>query len=174
MGKKGDKAKKEGSAIELYSQGMTLEMIAKSIGSSVTSLSRWKKDSKHPDKDLDEWDLARQGYQSFTKQIRELNKEDFAHIKSLHPSKRTSADYTKLSISSSLVRTWINIEKEEVAKQLQETAAPDFDKPAMFLANLEWMAAKLKDIDPEGLKVLGRNIDMLVIQFKTEHAAGKQ
>lgn len=50
-----------------------------------------------------------------------------------------------------------------------EARAADIDRPALFLADLEFVARVLEEIDPEGLKVLGRNFDALVGRFKAEH-----
>lgn len=45
------------------------------------------------------------------------------------------------------------------------------DRPRFFMETLEFIAGALKDADPEGLKVLARNFDLLVEKFKASHAA---
>lgn len=170
MGKKGDRPAKEGLAKDLYEQGMTLGEISKRLDVSVTSLSRWKKETKQPDNDLDDWDLARQGHRDFIEQLRDLFKEQLKHIRGMPPGSRSPADYDSLSKAAAIVRRWDDIEKAEAAKQMSEATPVDLDKPALFLGFLEWLALKLRETDPEGLKILARNYDSLVIQFKAEHA----
>ncbi len=170
MGKKGDRAAKEGLAKDLYAQGKTLDEIGRRLDISPTSLSKWKADSKQPQNDLDDWDLARQGHRDFIEQLRYLFKEQLEYLSGLPARDRTSSDYDSLSKAAAIVRKWDDIEKAEAAKQMSETDTPDIDKPALFLEIMEWLALKLKDTDPEGLKVLARNFDALVIQFKSEHA----
>jgi len=174
VGKKGDRASKEGIAKDLYAQGKTLDEISGLLDISVTSLSRWKVETKAPSADLDEWDLARQRHRDFIEELRALFREELDHIRSLKPANRTTQDYDKVSKAAAIVRHWDDIERAEAAKQMAEATPMDIDKPALFLGNLEWLAIKLKETDPEGLKVLARNFDSLVIQFKTEHAAGEQ
>jgi len=52
----------------------------------------------------------------------------------------------------------------------QESSAPDADLPKIFLENMEFVAGVLKDIDPEGLRVLARNFDVIVNRFKEHYA----
>lgn len=49
--------------------------------------------------------------------------------------------------------------------------ALQMDRPRLFMETLEFIAGALKDADPEGLKVLARNFDLLVEKFKASHAA---
>jgi len=168
VGKKGDKAAKEGLAKDLYAQGKSLQEIAELLDVSGTSLGRWKADSKVPSEELDAWDQARRNHRSFLENLRALFAGQLAHIQSLPAKDRTPADYDALSKAAAIVRKWDDIERAEAAKD-QDTGV-EIDRPKLFLENLEWLALKLKDIDPEGLKVLARNFDALVIQFKAEHA----
>ena len=168
MGKKGDKTTKEGLAKDLYAQGQSLQEIADRLDVSVTSLARWKADSKVPSEKLDAWDQARLSHRSFLENLRALFAEQLAHIQAIAPKDRTPTDYDALSKAAAIVRKWDDIERAEAAKG-QDTGV-EIDRPKLFLEILEWLALKLKDIDPEGLKVLARNFDALVIQFKSEHA----
>lgn len=170
MGNKGDRAAKEGLAKDLYAQRKSLSEISELLNISVTSLTRWKQESKVPSAEFDEWELARQRHRDFIEELRALFREQLEHIRSLKPAERTSQEYDSLSKAAAIVRKWDDIERAEAAKQMSDTVAVDIDKPALFLSNLEWLALKLKDIDPEGLKVLARNFDALVIQFKSEYA----
>ncbi len=46
------------------------------------------------------------------------------------------------------------------------TAAPEIDRPRLFLEALEFTAGVLRERDPEGLKVFARNFEEIVRQFK--------
>ncbi len=170
MGKKGDKASKAGIAMDIYAQGKSLDEISGLLDVSVTSLSRWKAETKDPNKDLDEWELARQGHRDFIDELRALFREQLRHIKDLKPEERQPGDFDMLSKSAAIVRKWDDIERENAAKMMEGSQPVEIDRPAIFLETLEWIALKLKETDPEGLKVLARNFDALVIQFKTEIA----
>ena len=174
MGKKGDRGRKEGLAKDLYAQGTSLTDIAIILDSSVTTLSRWKKATKSPRKDLDEWDLAVQLSGEEIEIFRKLKRDDIAWLSGMTPSERTSQDYLQIEKITSIVRELEANKRAEIARLTESSTPADIDKPALFLGFLEWQALKLKETDPEGLKILARNFDSLVIQFKTEHAAGEQ
>lgn len=173
MGRKGDRAAKEGLAKDLYAQGNTLQEISDQLDVSVTTLSIWKKESKVPSAELDDWDLARQGHRDFIEQLREMFKEQLEYLRELKPRDRTPADYDALSKAAAIVRKWDDIERAEQAKNGAGEAVVEIDRPKLFLETMEWLALKLKDMDPEGLKVLARNFDALIIQFKSEHEQGQ-
>ncbi len=174
MGKKGDRAAKEGLAKDLYAQGKTLDDISGLLDISVTSLSRWKADTKVPSAEFDEWELARQRHRDFIEELRALFREQLEYIRSINAADRTSQDYDALSKAAAIVRKWDDIEKAEAAKQMAELTPSDIDKPALFLEFLERTGRYLQKEDPEGFKVIARNFDPLVLQFKVEHAAGEQ
>lgn len=173
MGKKGDRAAKEGIAKDLYAQGKTLDEIGTLLDISVTSLSKWKADTKAPSAEYDEWELARQRHRDFIEELRDLFREQLEHIRGIDPSERTSQDYDALSKAAAIVRKWDDIEKAEAAKQMETAASADLDMPTIFLSHLEWIGHKLREIDPEGLKILNNNFDAIILQYKTDHAAGK-
>jgi hypothetical protein len=170
VGKKGDRAAKEGVAKDLYAQGKTLDEIAGLLDSSVTSLSRWKAATKSPNEKYDEWELARQRHRDFIEELRALFREQLEYIRSLPAKDRSSQDYDALSKAAAIVRKWDDIERAEAAKQMEAVTPVDIDRPAIFLEDFEWIARQLQKIDPEGFKILARNFDTLVLQFKTEHA----
>jgi hypothetical protein len=47
-----------------------------------------------------------------------------------------------------------------------------YDKAKVFLENLQWIVAWLRENDPEGLKVLAADFDAMTMQFKTEQMNG--
>lgn len=171
MGAKGDRAAKEGLAKDLYAQGNTLTEISGRLDVSVTSLSRWKTESKRPSADLDEWDLARQGHRDFVDELRAMFREQLTYVKGLRPAERDSSVMDTLSKTAAIVRKWDDIERAEAAKT--EVVTAEVDRPKLFLEIMEWLALKLKENDPEGLKILARNFDTLIIQFKSEHEQTK-
>lgn len=177
MGKKGDKASKAPWAKELYAQGKTLTEIAVLVNSSMTSLSRWKTDTKDPNKDVDEWEQAlidTMSRQKFIDEMRKTFDEYRLHFNALAPVEITTNNTAILKQIYSVVR---QLEEDERAENARIQAATqeqhvDIDRPALFLEFLEWISAKLKEKDPEGLKILVRNFEGLVDLFKAEHAKG--
>ncbi|MDH3975517.1 MAG: DUF1804 family protein [Deltaproteobacteria bacterium] len=168
MGSKGDRQAKEGLAKDLYAEGLNLEEISGRLDISVTSLSKWKKESKSPDMDLDDWDLARQTHRDFVDGLRKLFREQMEYVQKLPAKERTPSDFDALSKAASIVRKYEEIRKAEKA---ENESGIEIDRPALFLENLDWLARTLKDLDPEGLKVLARNFDCLIVQFKAEFSS---
>lgn len=46
----------------------------------------------------------------------------------------------------------------------------DVDRPKVFLEDLEFVAEVLREVDPEGLKILARNFETIVDRFKVQTA----
>ena len=66
---------------------------------------------------------------------------------------------------NSILKTLLDIREKLAGGQ-----AVDIDRPKIFLEDLEFVAGVMKEIDPEGLKVLGKNFDTIVKRFKERHA----
>ncbi len=128
MGRKGDRATKEKVARNLYAEGHTLDAISSTLDISVTSLCRWKSESKRPSADLDEWDMAKQGHRDFTDQLFELFQEELEEIRSLRPSERTSGNYDRLNKAMSIYQKWVSAEK---AKQVAHEVAKEVKKAGL-------------------------------------------
>ena len=45
----------------------------------------------------------------------------------------------------------------------------EIDRPKVFLENMEFIAETLKEIDPEGLKILARSFETIIERFKERH-----
>jgi len=45
----------------------------------------------------------------------------------------------------------------------------DIDRPRLFLEDMEFVAEILKEIDPEGLKTLAKNFEIIVHRFKEKY-----
>lgn len=52
--------------------------------------------------------------------------------------------------------------------QAMQNAVIGFDRPKCFLENIQWLIGWFKGNDPEGLKVLMRNLDQLTLAYKAE------
>ena len=48
--------------------------------------------------------------------------------------------------------------------------APEIDRPKVFLEDLEFIAETLREVDPEALKALAKNFDVIIRRFKEAHA----
>jgi len=169
---KGVKASLEPIAFRLYAQGWTMTAISERFDVSGTTLSKWKVASKKPSEDLDEWDKARQAHVTRGENLRKLFEDQEEYVLSLKVQERDSKVFDALSKAAANLRHWEEHQKAASAALLaeNETVSAEVDKPALFLEIVQWIALQLKDSDPEGLKVLARNFDNLVIQFKAEHA----
>jgi len=164
----GKKATYEPIARRRYADGMTLEQISAETGVSVPTLSTWKNETKDPTTKVDEWDRARQQKQSNIQRLKDLFERELEHVEEQEPGSISPASMDALTKLGSLVRNWESMLRAEASAQ--NVAAPEIDRPALFLENMEWLAGQLKETDPEGLKVLARNFDELIIRFKAEHA----
>ena len=56
-------------------------------------------------------------------------------------------------------------------QEKSEEQVADVDRPKVFLEDLEFIAETLKELDPEGLKILSRNFETIVQKFKNHVAA---
>ncbi len=111
MATKGDKAVLSPQAMRLYADGITLSAISEQLGVSVTTLSRWKAESKKPGADTDEWDRARAQKQGNIQRLRNLFEQQLSYCEDLHPSERTSREMDALAKIGSLLERWDKIEK---------------------------------------------------------------
>lgn len=111
MASKGDRAVLEPTAMRLYAGGNTLSAISEQLGVSVTSLSKWKADSKRPDIDLDEWDRARAQKRSNIQRLRDLFEQELADLESQPAGGISVARIDALSKLGALVQRWDAAEK---------------------------------------------------------------
>jgi len=116
VGKKGDRASKEVQAKEMYAYGLSLTDIAVALDISVTSLARWKHDTKDPNKSEDEWDLARVGRRDHIDMIKATYQEQLAYVSELSPRQRSPKDSDLLVKLHSIIISWEKFELEKVAK----------------------------------------------------------
>ncbi|MDD2853543.1 MAG: hypothetical protein PHY09_16785, partial [Desulfuromonadaceae bacterium] len=53
-------------------------------------------------------------------------------------------------------------------KTIEAQGGATYDRPKVFLENLQWLINWVKENDPEGLTVLARNIDAICLAYKME------
>lgn len=121
MAKKGDRAYLEPQAQRLYAEGYSLTDIATRLDVSVTSLAKWKEESKAPSAPMDEWDRARGQKRGNIQRLRDLFEDQLAYIEGLHASKRDSKTADTLAKMGALLERWDKIEKaQEVADKVEQ------------------------------------------------------
>ncbi len=125
MASKGDRGYLEPQAQRLYVDGHSLSSISEQLDVSVTSLARWKADSKRPSEDMDGWDKARNQKRGNVQRLRDLFEEQLQYLEELHASKRDSKMMDTLSKLGSLLERWDKLEKaqrvaEEVVQEVKK------------------------------------------------------
>lgn len=172
MATKGARASLEPICSRLYAQGWTLTALSERFDISINALSTWKRSTLRPGQELDDWDLARQAHLARGENLRTLVEQQETYTLGLPITERTAAVYDILSKAQANLRHWEEGQRAAAAALLAQTpaAVAEIDKPAMFLEIMEWVAARLKETDPKGLKVLAANFERLASQYKTEHA----
>ncbi|MDF1592602.1 MAG: DUF1804 family protein [Desulfobacterales bacterium] len=167
MGAKGDRAAKEPLAMKLYADGASLTDISARLDISDTTLRRWKSESLIPGEDIDGWDKMRQQKRGNIQRLRDLFERELKFAEESEKGSISAPSMDALSKLGSLVRTWEAIEQAHLA---QANERQNIDRPKLFLEHLEFMAEVLKETDPEGLKVLAKNFDFIVVKFKGKYA----
>ena len=139
--------------------GQTLEAIAARLGPegpSVTTLSAWKQEGEW-DRLASEWAESQAELKRDSLKLRQkLVKRALAIMDENNPGPQ------ELYAASAIAN---RLGKGPAERQADHPEA-EFDRPAVFLENLQFVAATLKEIDPEGLKILARNFDQIVTRFK--------
>lgn len=140
-------------------EGLTLEAIAGRLGPegpSVTTLSGWKQDGEW-DRLATEWAESQAELKRDSLKLRQkLIKRALAIMDEPKPGPQEL--YAASAIANRLGKG--------AGERQEDRPEPEFDRPAVFLENLQFMGACLKEIDPEGLKVLARNYDLIIARFK--------
>jgi len=122
---KGDKAVLGHQAQRLYADGHNLSAIGEQLGVSVTSLARWKADSKDPNQTMDEWDRARSQKRGNIQRLRDLFEDQLAHLEECTPENRTAQKMDALAKMGALLERWDKMEKahrvaEEVVTEIKK------------------------------------------------------
>lgn len=122
MAKKGDKNVLAPQAQRLYAEGHNLSSIADLLGVSVTSLSRWKEETKMPAQELDEWDRARAQKRGNIQRLRDLFEDQLLFCENTSARDRSAPMMDTLSKIGALLERWDKMEKaQRVADDVVET-----------------------------------------------------
>ena len=130
MAGKGAKASLEPQARRLYAEGLSLSDIAKQLDVSVTSLTRWKAETKAPSAEMDEWDRARTQKRGNIQRLRDLFEDQLFYLEGLHASKRSAPMMDTLSKVGALLERWDKMETtrrvaEEVVNKVKTAGLTD-------------------------------------------------
>ena len=142
-------------AEDLYVEnGLTYEETAKRTGISEHTVKRWGGE--------DGWPELRKEYLKVNRELnRNLRKVRLNLMKKVVDTKKPDPQD---------IYAMIRIENLAYQREKKtEASAPDIDRPRLFLEDMEFVAETLKEIDPEGLKVLARNFETIVARFKDRH-----
>ena len=134
MASKGDKALLAPQAQRLYGDGHSLTSISKQLNVSVTSLSKWKEETRVGGSSVDEWERARNQKRSNIQRLRDLFEDQLLYLEGQRASARTAPMMDTLSKMGALLERWDKMEKaqrvaDEVVKEVkkagltEETAA---------------------------------------------------
>jgi transposase len=140
-------------AEELYVvDGLTFDQVAKETGVSVTQLKNWSGAEGWREK-REEYRVNKQSIRSTVTKLRKQLAQDA--LNTSDPQK---------------VFAFIRLEALAGRQERKVEEAPKIDRPALFLEDLEFIASVLMSRDPEGLKILANNFDVLIEQFKAKYA----
>lgn len=113
MANKGDKAVLGHQAQRLYADGHSLTSIGEQLGVSVTSLARWKAETKDPNQTMDEWDRARSQKRGNIQRLRDLFEDQLAHLESCSAEDRTAQKMDALAKMGALLERWDKMERAQ-------------------------------------------------------------
>ena len=118
MASKGSKSSLEPIARQLYAGGMNLSEISEQIpdGPSVTSLSRWKKETTDPVTGIDAWDMARRQKEDTAQGVRKIVAGYVAHVAAVPFEKHTS------KMADVLVKYVSSLERLSKIEQVKKVA----------------------------------------------------
>ncbi|MCX5888075.1 MAG: hypothetical protein NTY36_01320 [Deltaproteobacteria bacterium] len=142
------------------SRAIVKEVCGEDKGVSVSQLKRWSEEDKK--NEGQSWPEKRDERQGTLKQI---ERDKLLLMRELLDVARSTLDPQK-------VYAFVRLDKKSAAgaRRPEETPAPEIDRPALFLEDMQFIAKVLREKDPEGLKVFARSFDLIVERFKRDHA----
>ena len=158
MAEKGARIMLETVARQMFVDGKSLTAIEAELGVSRQTLSTWKAQTKKPEDEFDEWDKARARKATFGLRFEAILERELTYAEERQPGAIEGASLDNLSKLGSLVAKFRAVEGQ----------GEGYDKAKVFLENLQWIVAWLRENDPEGLKILAADFDAMTMQFKTE------
>lgn len=162
MAEKGARTQLEPVCRQAYIDGKSLSAIEAEYGVSRQTLSVWKGQTRKPDEDLDEWDKARARKANFGLRMEALLERELTFAEDRQPGAIEGGTLDNLSKLGALV----------VKFRAQENTGAVYDRAKVFLENIQWIVAWLRENDPEGLKTLAADFDAMTMQFKAEQMNG--
>ena len=136
--------------------GMTLEQVAREVDVPERTVSNWSAE--------DGWVEKRMEYR---KSISAIKRNTVTLRKNLIAKALQSLDPQDIYAATRL---------EAMASRTKKDVGPaaEIDRPKLFLENVEFIIETLKEIDPEGLKILARSFEIIVERFKERHEKAAQ
>lgn len=133
--------------------GFTYDEVANKTGIAVQTLKKWGSEEG--------WSDRKREYRESLKSIR----TNMTRLR-----QRLAAE-AATSLDPQTIYALVRLQNVAAREGKKTEAAETADRPRLFLEDLEYIAGVLKDRDPEGLKVLARNFDFLIAEFKGHHEA---
>jgi hypothetical protein len=161
MAEKGARVQLEPVARQMFIDGNSLSAIEEALGVSRQTLATWKGQTKKPSEEFDEWDKAKTRKANFGIRMEVLLERELTFAEERQPGAIDGGSLDNLSKLGSLV-----------VKFRATEGGATYDKAKVFLENIQWIVAWLKDNDPEGLKILATDFDAMTMQFKSEQLSG--
>ena len=140
-------------AKELYViEGLSLEEVSEETEIPLGTLKRWSSE--------EQWFDEKQRHR------RELVTIDQDTLK----LKKLMTKHAIETLDPQVIHALNALNKIKISSKKADQKEPDIDRPKIFLEDLEFIAETLREIDPEGLKVVSRDFEMIVRRFKESHA----
>lgn len=144
-------------------EGMTIEEVAGAVKVSERTVANWSTDGKW----AEERARHREAIASIKDNSFKLKQQLIAKALNTLNSMESIDPQDMHGFRSILAAT-------EIKEKEKKEAVTDIDRPRVFLEDMEFVAETLKEIDPEGLKILARNFDVIVNRFKERHEKAAQ
>ena len=120
-----------------------------------------------PGEEIDGWDRARQQKRGNIQRLKDLFERELKHVEESEEGSITAPSMDALTKLGALVQRWDALERARLNLDRKD---PETDRPKLFLEDMEFVAEVLREVDPEGLKVIAKNFDTIISRFKEEHA----
>ena len=127
-------------------KGLTFEEVAAETGVSVSQLKRWS--------EIGQWQELKKNHFNLKR------KKEMLHEAQLEKALGTLDPQDIYALS----RLETALKRSEPARKEQKEV--EVDRPALFLEDLQFVAEILKEVDPEGLKVVAKSFELIVARFK--------
>jgi hypothetical protein len=153
MAEKGARAELEALVRQSYIDTGNLTRAAEMHGVSRQAAADWKKRAG------DEWDKARERKATFGIRMERLLDREMTYAEERQAGAVEGSTLDNLSKLGALVVKF---------KSLEASGGPTYDRAAVFLDNLKWIAGWLKENDMTALEVLSDNFEDMATAFKEQ------